>query len=416
MRADANLCVTNMHSTYYGDRATSGGLLIGEATAVGEQAICANHIPGIFTKDQTKAWRKVTDTVHDKGAFMSCQLWHPGRVAHRSFSNNHLALAAGATVCESAGDIGLPFPDWAQDNTMQPHVTPHKMTLDDIARFKKQVIQASKNAMEAGFDYIELHGANGYLFDQFHNSRTNNRTDQYGGSIANRIRLTVEVLRLMVDTVGEDKVSIRISPHSNHNSVYMLQDDDPDALYAALYEALNEFKLAYLLVTEPRMEFAYTGDCTADPMYLAPAENLAKFKGLYKNGPIIGSGGFTPVSAKNNMDNPEGYDAIAFGRFFISNPDLVNRIRHNLPLNRYNRNTFFANAATTDLAIGYNDYPTFDQVVTAVSSYTIDQVVADPVKMQEVIEKSQSLPDPMADMTTIGVTTNSAQRERAQRA
>ncbi len=414
IRANTDLCVTDLHVEYYGQRASKGGLLISEATVMCEQSIASNHIPGIFTEEQAKAWKKVTDAVHAKGGFISCQLWHQGRVAHRSYSNHPLAVAAGATVCESAGDVGLTYSDLAQDNTMQPHVAPHKMTLDDIARLKQQYVRAAKLAIDvAGFDYIELHGAHGYLLDQFHNSGTNNRTDQYGGSIANRIRLTVEVLRLMKETVGEDKLAIRISPHTNTNGFFMASDEDPDALYKALYEAFNEFKLAYLLVTEPRWERSYTGDCATDPMYLAPAINLDKFKGLYKNGPIIGAGGYTPVSAKNNMNNPEGYDAIGFGRFFISNPDIVERVRLDLPLNRYDRSTFYINGAEfdkTDLSRGYTDYPTFEQTLAAVSSYTLEEVRADPAKMKEVVEKSQSLPYPLAEIQQIGVTTNSSQR------
>lgn len=291
IRADANLCPTDLHVEYYSQRATDGGLLISEATYICPETIASRHIPGIWTPEQVSAWKKVTDAVHAKGGKISCQLWHVGRVAHSSYSEHPFAKDGGHVVCESAGEVLLEEPDFDFNGQMTMRTPPKMMTLEDIDRLKKQYIHAAKCAMDAGFDSVELHGAHGYLIDQFMNDGSNNkRTDQYGGSIENRIRLLVEVLQLLIDTIGNDRVAVRLSPHTNTNSFFGNTDSNPDALYSAAIKAISPFKLSYLLLTEPRWDYMYSGDASKDPMLYSPCVNYNKFHKDYTGGVVIGAG------------------------------------------------------------------------------------------------------------------------------
>jgi N-ethylmaleimide reductase len=376
------------------------------------QSIASRHIPGIWTEKQALSWKKVTDAVHAKGGFFSMQLWHQGRVAHHSYSAH--PMAAGAHVGESAGDVGLTYEDLSYDDTLAPHAPPKQMTLDDIARYKSDMVTAAKNAIDiAGCDLVEIHGAHGYLLDQFHNNGTNNRTDHYGGSVENRIRLTLEVVRDLIAAVGADRVAIRLSPHTNANGFFGVTDSDPDAVYTALFKALSEFNLAYLLVTEPRWDRSYAGDVGADPNWLAPTVNMEKFKHLYTGGPVIGAGGFTPLSGKATVEREGGYDAIGYGRWFISNPDLPTRVLDGLPLNKYVRKTFYIGAGwdAADKALGYTDYPTFEEVLKQTTGEKLEDVVGKQDKLRAVVEASQTLDYPLVAQEDIGVSTNSTQRK-----
>jgi N-ethylmaleimide reductase len=377
------------------------------------QSISSHHIPGIWTKQQALSWKKVTDAVHAKGGLFSMQLWHQGRVAHHSFSAH--PMAAGAHVGESASAVGLPFEDFSFDNSKAAHVPPREMSLEDIARYKRDMVAAAQYAIDvAGCDLVEIHGANGYLLDQFHNSGTNTRTDRYGGSVENRIRLTLEVVRDLIAAVGSDRVALRLSPHDNTNGAYLVTDADPDAVYAALFKALSPLGLAYLSVTEPRFDMAYTGDVGADPTWLAPTVNMQKFKHLYTGGPVIGAGGFTPLSGKATVEREGGYDAIGYGRWFISNPDLPMRVLNGLPLNKYIRDTFYMGAGwdTAGMAVGYTDYPTFEEVLRLTTGDKLEDVIGNQDKIRAVVEASQALRCPLVAQEDIGVSTNSAQRQK----
>ena len=368
-RADgATLAPTAQTALYYAQRASRGGLLITEATHISPEATPvwtiyeavregSGHVPGIWTETQVSGWRDVTDAVHAKGALISCQLLHAGRVAQPGIADHPIVRGTGAPlppVSSSAAPL-CPGPDSGDYNWDQPAVVPRALDTLEIARVIGDYRVAARNADRAGFDFVELHAAHGYLVEQFLCDGINRRTDRYGGSIENRCRFLFEVVEALVAELGPGRVAVRLSPTARdpstgkfYQTYFGAISSEPEAQYDYAVAGLNAFPLAYLMLTEPRVG-ALSVDPNADSSHSHPLRN-ARLRAVY-SGTLIGAGGFTPLTAEAAVAGGI-YDLIAFGRWFLANPDLPDRLREGVPLNVYDRTTFYGNGAR-----GYTDYP-----------------------------------------------------------
>ena len=325
-----------LNAAYYGQRASAGGLIIAEATQVLPSGQGMPATPGIHTAEQVQGWKGVTEAVHAKGGRIFLQLWHVGRISHSSHQPNGALPIAPSAIAASGSAMRSDF-------SRVPFETPRAMTSDEIPALIEAYAQAARNALQAGFDGVEVHAANGYLLEQFMQSRTNQRTDAYGGSIANRVRLTLEVTRAVAQVWGAQRVGIRLSPYGVANDS---GEADPQPLYAHLIAELSALGLSYLHLIEPRASGAGAAD--VDHQHVPSAAKL--FRAAWR-GVLIAAGNFHGDSAAQMIN--EGYaDAIAFGRYFISNPDLPERLRAAHELTPYDRATFYGGDA-----VGYTDYP-----------------------------------------------------------
>ncbi|CCE10980.1 N-ethylmaleimide reductase, FMN-linked [Bradyrhizobium sp. STM 3843] len=317
---------------YYGQRA-SAGLLITEASQISQQGQGYQDTPGIYSKAQVEGWRKVTDRVHANGGRIFIQLWHVGRISHVSLQPNGGApVAPSAIQAKTKTFVGGAFTDVS---------APRALELSEIPGIIESYKQAALNAIEAGFDGVEIHGANGYLLDQFAKDGTNKRTDAYGGSIENRARLMLEVSKVVADAIGPEKTGIRISPVTPANDV---SDSNPQPLFDYIVDQLNALNLVYLHVIE---------GATGGPRDIAPFDYASlrkRFKGAY-----MANNGYDLALANKVLD-ADAADLIAFGKLFISNPDLVERLKRGAPLNDFDKNTFYGGSAK-----GYVDYPTLKE-------------------------------------------------------
>jgi N-ethylmaleimide reductase len=317
-------------ATYYGQRA-SAGLIITEGTSPSPNGLGYPRIPGLFDAAQVEGWKATTAAVHQAGGKIFVQFMHCGRVAHLA------NMPAGAEVLSSSAVV-CPGEMYTDASGMQPHSPPRAMTSADIANAVKEHATAATLAIEAGFDGVEIHGANGYLIEQFLNPLVNLRTDEYSGSIDGRNRLALEIARATVAAIGKDKVGIRLSPYGVFNGTG--EFPDVQAQYLALATSLSDLGLLYIhLVDHSAMG--------APPV---PADFKLTLRAAF-NGLFILSGGFDHVSAEQALVDKRG-DLIAFGRPFLANPDLVKRMRQNAPLNAPDMATFY-----TPGAKGYTDYP-----------------------------------------------------------
>lgn len=325
-----------LNAEYYAQRA-SAGLIISEATQISPQGQGYPATPGIHSREQIEGWQQVTQAVHARGGKIFLQLWHVGRISHSSLQPGQSLPVAPSAIAPS----GMAFTaDWKQ----VPFETPHALTAEEITSIVADFKQAAQNAKEAGFDGVEVHGANGYLLDQFLQDGSNKRTDAYGGSIENRCRLLLEVVDAVADIWGSARVGVRLSPYGTFND---MSDSDPVALFTHVIRELNVRKLGYLHVIEPRATSAGGSDAVADTAPSTAALFRQHFKGLF-----ISAGGYTGELADQAI-NAGDADAIAFGRLFISNPDLPNRLAQGIALTPYNRATFYGGTEK-----GYTDYPT----------------------------------------------------------
>ena len=327
---------TALNAQYYGQRATEGGLIIAEASPVMSTGHGAPATPGCYSAAQIAGWKLVTDAVHAKGGFIFLQLWHVGRISHPSLQPNGALPVAPSAIAASGSGL-------TATGELVPFVTPRALETAEISLIVAAYAQAARNAISAGFDGVEVHGANGYLLEQFLQSRSNHRTDAYGGGIENRARLMLEVTRAVVDAIGAKRTGIRLSPYGRANDS---GEDDPMPLYTYVVRELNKLGLAYLHLIEPRASGA--GQREVDHKDVPSAAEL--FRPLW-NGPLIAAGNFTAETAESCVASGHA-DAIAFGRYFISNPDLPERIRRRAAFTPYNRKTFYGGDAT-----GYTDYP-----------------------------------------------------------
>lgn len=323
-------------ATYYGQRASDGGLIITEATDVSPQARGYPGAPGVHSPAQIAGWRAVTDAVHGRGGLIVNQIWHTGRISHSSMQPGGAVPVAPSSVRPEGGHLDANF------NPVPEFETPRALTLDEIPGIVDQFRQATLNAEEAGFDGVEIHSANGYLLDQFLQDGVNRRTDAYGGPIENRARLLLEVVDAVAGAWSADRVGVRLSPWGHFNS---MRDSDPGKLFDYVTAELGRRGLAYLHVVEPRAD--QNSDINAiDPN--AP-DAASRFKRRF-GGKVIAAGGFVRETAEQAIASGAA-DAIAFGRLFIANPDLPERFRVGAPLNRYDRATFYGGDAH-----GYVDY------------------------------------------------------------
>ena len=315
---------------YYGQRA-SAGLIVTEATSPSPNGLGYARIPGLFDAGHVAGWKLVTDAVHAKGGRIVVQLMHTGRVGHVA------NLPAGAEVLGPTGET-LPGEMYTDAHGMQPHTAPRAMTEADIAQAVEEFAQSARLAIEAGFDGVELHAANGYLIEQFLNANVNTRTDGYGGSIGGRNRFALEVARATAAAIGGDKVGIRLSPYGVFNSTGPFAD--VDAQYLALVTELSTLGLLYLHVL----------DHSAIGAPVVPAAIKTTLRRAF-NGPFIAAGGFDAASAQQLLAAGDA-DLVAFGRPFLANPDLVARMKAAAPMNDVDMATFY-----TPGAKGYTDYP-----------------------------------------------------------
>ncbi len=319
-------------ATYYGQRA-SAGLIVTEGIAPSPNGLGYARIPGLFNSAQVAGWRLVTDAVHAQGGKIFAQFMHTGRVAHQA------NLPAGARVVGPSPEV-CPGEMWTDSQQMQPHSAPTAMTEADIQSTIGEFVGAAKLAVEAGFDGIELHGANGYLIEQFLNANVNQRSDAYGGSAEGRNRFAFEVAEACVKAIGAQKVAMRISPHGVFNGTGAF--DGVEAQFVALAEKLSSLGLAYLhLVDHSAMG--------APPV---PAELKKQLRAAFKQ-TFIAVGGFESAAAAEAVLAAGGADLIAFGRPFLANPDLVARLKNGAALNAPDMGTFY-----TPGEKGYTDYPT----------------------------------------------------------
>ena len=326
---------TPLMAEYYRQRA-SAGLIITEATQISFQAKGYAGAPGLHTQEQLNAWKKITQAVHEEGGHIAVQLWHVGRISHSSLQPNQQAPVAPSAI---AADTRTTVRDESGAWVRVPCSTPRALETEEIPGIINDFRQATANAREAGFDYIELHAAHGYLLHQFMSPASNQRTDQYGGSIENRTRLTLEVVDATVAEWGSEHIGIRISPLGPFNDLDNGEDQEEAALY--LIDELNKRKIAYLHISEP--------DWAGGKPYSEAFRDAvrARFKGV-----IVGAGAYTAEKAEDLIE--KGFiDDVEFGRSYISNPDLVARLQQHAPLNEPDGETFYGGGAK-----GYTDYPT----------------------------------------------------------
>jgi N-ethylmaleimide reductase len=322
---------TELHTKYYNQR-SSAGLIITEGSQVSRRAVGYVNTPGIYSKPQVEGWKKVTEAVHEKQGKIFIQLWHVGRISHPDFHNGELPLAPSAINPQ----LKLSTPKGHAET-----VTPKEMTIDEIKSTVKDFKQAAENAMEAGFDGVEVHSSNGYLFHQFFNRCSNIRTDEYGGSIKNRVKFLFEVIDEIKKVMPENRIGLRFNP-SLHGASGITVDEETLPTFDYIIKLLNSYNLAYIHLTEP----------LPDALNVPYAEpHIAKrYRAIY-NGTLMINRNFD--QEKGNKIIEEGCaDLVAFGKLFISNPDLPERFAQNAKLTEWDASTFYTTGER-----GYIDYP-----------------------------------------------------------
>jgi N-ethylmaleimide reductase len=331
-----------LNAEYYRQRATPGGLIIAEASPVMSTGRGNAGTPGIYSVRQIEGWREVVNAVHDKGGVIFLQLWHVGRVSHSSFQPG-----GALPVAPSAVPISEALKTMTADGKVASYETPRALETSEIASVIDSFRQAAVNARDAGFDGVEIHGANGYLIEQFLQSHTNLRTDRYGGSIESRARLLMEITQAVIEVWGADRVGVRLSPYGVANDS---GEADPMPLYTHVIRSLDPLGLAYLHFIEPRS----SGAGRAEVNHQNVPSAMVLFRPIWR-GVLISAGGFTGETAEAAIAGGHA-DAVAFGRIFTSNPDLPRRLREGFPLTPYNRATFYGGEET-----GYTDYAVYGE-------------------------------------------------------
>ncbi|BAY80753.1 NADH:flavin oxidoreductase/NADH oxidase [Calothrix parasitica NIES-267] len=324
---------TTLMATYYTQR-VSAGLIVTECTMISPLSNGYMNCPGIYSTEQIAGWEQVTKSVHDKGGRIFLQIWHCGRVAHPSLLNGEIPVAPSAipgvgTLHTPTGKVNLE--------------TPRALDIDEIPQIVEQFRQAAENAKKAGFDGIELHGAFGYLIDQFIQDGSNQRTDKYGGSIENRARFLLEIVEAVSSVWDNGNIGIKLSPS---NTFYGMEDSNPQATFSYIFKVLNQYKLAYIHLMEPNEIDLKNRDV------INPA--LPVFRPLYQ-GKIITNGGYDKEKGNDAIKNA-GADLVSFGKPYIANPDLPERFAADAELNTPDVKTFYGRG-DENLEQGYTDYP-----------------------------------------------------------
>jgi N-ethylmaleimide reductase len=336
MRAGIGNVPTPLNATYYAQRATAG-LIIAEGTAVSEQGQGYPAAPGIYTGEQIEGWKIVTQSVHEAGGRIFLQIAHNGRNSHSSFMPD-----GGPPVAPSA--IASTLSGFTRDFRQVAIEPPRALALSEIPVIVEDFVVAARNAIEAGFDGVELQAANSHLIDQFLEDGTNIRTDKYGGSVQNRMRFLMEILDGTAALVGSDRMGVRLSPFGQYGGIH---DSNPLGLFTSTIQELSGRGLAYLHLIEGRGSEIGLGDA----LHEDALDNAQLFRPHF-DGALLSAAAYTPLSALTALE--EGYvDAVAFGRHYISNPDLALRIAKGIDLNPYDRSTFYGGGEH-----GYTDYPT----------------------------------------------------------
>ena len=332
-RASEGRVPNELMAEYYRQRA-GAGMIISEATSISAMGVGYPDTPGIWSDEQVEGWKLVTRAVHEAGGLILLQLWHVGRISDPIYLDGKLPVAPSAIAAD--GDVRLVRPKKA-------FVTPRALELDEIPEIVEQYRKGAANAKAAGFDGVEIHGANGYLLDQFLEDKSNKRTDAYGGSIENRARLLMEVADAVVSVWGKERVGVRLSPYGTFLD---MGDSDPIALFGYVLEQLSKRGLAYAHLVEPRI-----GNAGADAALDAKAPDTAILFRKAFSGVLISAGGYTAELAEEAIAGRHA-DAVAFGRLFLANPDLPKRFELGAALNAYDRTTFYGGTEK-----GYTDYP-----------------------------------------------------------
>lgn len=335
---------------YYKQRATPGGFLITEGTSLSSTSAGFPHVPGIYTKEQTEAWKKVVNAAHAKGSVIFCQLWHVGRASNQVYQPGGTTAPISSTSKPVSKRWRILMPNGTYGNYSLPRPLP----AHEISNVVNDYRQAALNAIEAGFDGVEIHSAHGYLIDQFLKDGINDRTDEYGGSFTNRCRFLIQIVQAIAAAIGSDRLGVRISPAIDHLDA---MDSDPLNLGLTVIKNLNNLqkgigsKLAYLHVTQPRYHAYGQTESGQHGTEEEEARMMRTWRNAYK-GTFICSGGFNRELGLEAVANGDA-DLVSYGRPFIANPDLVSRLKGNAPLNKYIRATFY----THDPVVGYTDYP-----------------------------------------------------------
>jgi 2,4-dienoyl-CoA reductase-like NADH-dependent reductase (Old Yellow Enzyme family) len=314
---------------YYSQRA-SAGLILSEATGISQQGLGWPYAPGLWSEAQVEAWRPVTSGVHAAGGRIAAQLWHMGRLVHPDFLGGEPPVSSSATT--GPGDAHT-------YEGKKPYAQARALRRDEIPGLLEDYRRAARNAMEAGFDGVQIHAANGYLIDQFLRDNSNVRDDSYGGPIENRIRLLREVTQAVGETIGYDRTGVRLSPNGDTQGA---NDSQPEALFTAAAAALDELGIAFLELREPGMDGTF-GRAEVPP--IAPA-----IRRVFR-APLILNSDYDAAKGQAALDEGTA-DAIAFGRTFLANPDLPRRLAHGLPLNKDDMTTWYSQGPK-----GYIDYP-----------------------------------------------------------
>ena len=328
-RAGEGNVPTGLMTKYYRQR-SSAGLIISEGTQISQQGIGYPWTPGIHTDEQVKGWKKVTSAVHEEGGKIFAQIWHVGRVSHPCYHDGEPPVAPSAVKPE--GQI------FTADG-MKDFVTPRALETDEILDIIEDYVQAAHNATKAGFDGVEIHGANGYLIDQFLKDGTNNRDDQYGGNLKNRTRFALEVVEAVTEAIGAEKTGIRFSPAGRNQGI---SDSNPKETFGYLLEQLNEFNLAFVHLMEPMSDVSNFDNY--------PVNVTEYFSDIY-NGTIITNAGYNQESGNHAIESGTT-DLVAYGRLFLANPDLPARFAVDANLNDPDQSTFYGGDEE-----GYTDYP-----------------------------------------------------------
>lgn len=332
-RAGAGETPTALNATYYAQRA-SAGLIVSEASQISQQGQGYAWTPGIYSDDQVAGWKNVVDAVHAQGGHMALQLWHVGRISHPLLQPNGAPPVAPSAI-QAKGQCFVIQPDGTPANV--PTAMPRALATEELPGIVEDYVRGARNAMAAGFDFVEVHAANGYLLNQFLSPNSNQRTDAYGGSLENRARFVLQVVDAVSAAIGADKVGVRLSPQGVFNDI-----DDPESTAMALHlaKAFSQRDIAFLHIAEPD----WAG---GQPLSQAFRLQLREAFG----GTLITCGGYNAATAEALL-GANLVDMVAFGRPFIANPDLVRRLQQNAPLNEPDPSTFYGGAEA-----GYTDYP-----------------------------------------------------------
>lgn len=333
-RAGQGNVPTESNAKYYAQRSTAG-LIVSEATQISPQGVGYPNTPGIHSPEQIKGWEKVVNAVHENDSKIFLQLWHVGRISHSSLQPGNALPVAPSAIKPHEG-MAMTY------EGMKDFETPRALELNEIPGIVKGYQEAAQNALQAGFDGVEVHAANGYLLDQFLRDGSNHRQDEYGGSIKNRCRLVLEVLNAVLEVWPANKVGLRISPSGTFNA---MSDSDPEALFTYLLDQLNDYNLAYVHVVEiNEADLRHGGRCVQTTL----------LRKAYQ-GNFILCGDYTAERAKQAIEDNLA-QAVAFGKLYIANPDLPKRLELNASLNTPDLNTFYGGNDK-----GYTDYPSMEQ-------------------------------------------------------